>query len=67
MRRKTYYHYHKPDENDLSPRAYKLLSDMYTMIVGSGLKLKEIRLGCRLLRGKVEHEVEECAVGGQED
>lgn len=66
MQRKTYYRNNRPDENDLSPRAYKLLSDMYTMIVGSGLKLKEIRLVCRLLRGKVEHEVEECAVGGRE-
>lgn len=54
-------------QDDLSPRAYKLMNDMYGMAVNSGLKLKEIRMVCVMLRRKIEETVENCAVGGRED
>ena len=43
--------------DDLSPKAYELVNDMYGMAISSGLKLKEIRMVC---------VVAECAVGGRE-
>lgn len=53
---------------DLSPKAYELVNDMYGgMVIRSGLKLKEIRMVCVMLRKKIEYTVAECAVGGRED
>jgi hypothetical protein len=40
---------------------------MYGMVISSGLKLKEIRMVCVMLRKKIEGTVAECAVGGRED
>lgn len=57
----------KPTQDDLSPKAYKLVNDMYGMTISSGLKLKEIRMVCVMLRNKIEETVAECAVGGRED
>lgn len=57
----------KLEQDDLSPKAYKLVNDMYGMVISSGLKLKEIRMVCAMLRKKVEDTVVECAVGGRED
>lgn len=54
-------------QDDLSPKAYKLVNDMYGMVISSGLKLKEIRMVCVMLRNKIEDSVAECAVGGRED
>ena len=54
-------------QDDLSPKAYKLMNDMYGMAISSGLKLKEIRMVCVMLRKKIEDTVAECAVGGRED
>lgn len=54
-------------QDDLSPKAYKLVNDMYGMVISSGLKLKEIRMVCVMLRKKIEDTVAECAVGGRED
>lgn len=51
----------------LSPKAYELVNDMYGMVISSGLKLKEIRMVCAMLRKKIEDTVAECAVGGRED
>lgn len=53
--------------DDLSPKAYELVNDMYGMVIRSGLKLKEIRMVCVMLRKKIEDTVAECAVGGRED
>lgn len=53
--------------DDLSPKAYKLVNDMYGMAISFGLKLKEIRMVCVMLRKKIEDTVAECAVGGRED
>lgn len=53
--------------DDLSPKAYELVNDMYGMVIRSGLKLKEIRMVCEMLRKKIEYTVAECAVGGRED
>lgn len=53
--------------DDLSPKAYELVNDMYGMTISSGLKLKEIRRVCVMLRKKIEETVAECAVGGRED
>lgn len=53
--------------DDLSPKAYELVNDMYGMVIRSGLKLKEIRMVCVMLRKKIEETVAECAVGGRED
>lgn len=53
-------------QNDLSPKAYELVNDMYGMAISSGLKLKEIRMVCVMLRKKIEDTVAECAVGGRE-
>ena len=53
-------------QDDLSPKAYKLVNDMYGMVISSGLKLKEIRMVCVMLRKKIENTVAECAVGGRE-
>lgn len=53
-------------QNDLSPKAYELVNDMYGMAISSGLKLKEIRMVCVMLRKKIENTVAECAVGGRE-
>lgn len=47
-------------------KAYKLVNDMYGMVISSGLKLKEIRMVCVMLRKKIEDTVAECAVGGRE-
>ena len=52
--------------DDLSPKAYELVNDMYGMVICSGLKLKEIRMVCVMLRKKIENTVAECAVGGRE-
>lgn len=52
--------------DDMSPKAYELVNDMYGMVISSGLKLKEIRMGCVMLRKKIENTVAECAVGGRE-
>ena len=57
----------KIEQDDLSPKAYKLVNDMYGMAISSGLKLKEIRMICVMLRNKIEDTVAECAVGGRED
>lgn len=57
----------KLEQDDLSPKAYKLVNDMYGMVISSGLKLKEIRMVCAMLRKKIEDTVAECAVGGRED
>lgn len=54
-------------QDDLSPKAYKLMNDMYGMAIKSGLKLKEIRMVCVMLREKIEETVGDCAVGGWED
>lgn len=54
-------------QDDLYPKAYKLVNDMYGMVISSGLKLKEIRMVCVMLRKKIEDTVAECAVGGRED
>lgn len=54
-------------QDDLSTKAYKLMNDMYGMAISSGLKLKEIRMVCVMLRKKIEDTVTECAVGGRED
>lgn len=54
-------------QDDLSPKAYKLVNDMYGMVISSGLKLKEIRMVCVMLHKKIEDTVAECAVGGRED
>ena len=43
------------------------MNDMYGMAISSGLKLKEIRMVCVMLRKKIEDTVAECAVGGRED
>lgn len=59
--------YRKPTEDDLSPKAYRLLNDAYAKFVESGLKLSEIRLVCNLLRWKIEKTVADCAIGGRED
>lgn len=53
--------------DDMSPKAYELVNDMYVMVISSGLKLKEIRMVCVMLRKKIEETVAECAVGGRED
>lgn len=53
-------------QNDMSPKAYELVNDMYGMVISSGLKLKEIRMVCVMLRKKIENTVAECAVGGRE-
>ena len=53
--------------DDMSPKAYELVNDMYGMVISSGLKLKEIRMVCVMLRKKIENSVAECAVGGRED
>lgn len=53
--------------DDLSPKAYKLVNDMYGMAISSGLKLKEIRMVCVMLRKKIEDTVAEYAVGGREN
>lgn len=53
--------------DDLSPKAYELVNDMYGMVISSGLKLKEIHMVCVMLRKKIEETVAECAVGGRED
>lgn len=53
--------------NDLSTKAYELVNDMYGVVISSGLKLKEIRMVCVMLRKKIEDTVAECAVGGRED
>lgn len=53
-------------QNDLSPKAYELVNDMYGMAISFGLKLKEIRMVCVMLRKKIEDTVAECAVGGRE-
>lgn len=53
--------------DDLSPKAYELVNDMYGMVIRSGLKLKEIRMVCVMLRKKIEYIVAECAVGGREE
>lgn len=53
-------------QNDLSPKAYELVNDMYGMAISSGLKLKETRMVCVMLRKKIEDTVAECAVGGRE-
>ena len=53
--------------DDMSPKAYELVNDMYGMVIRSGLKLKEIRMVCEMLRKKIEYTVAECAVGGRED
>jgi hypothetical protein len=53
--------------DDLSPKAYELVNDMYGMVIRSGLKLKEIRMVCVMLRKKIEYTVAECAVGGREE
>lgn len=50
-----------------SPKVYELVNDMYGMVISSGLKLKEIRMVCVMLRKKIEDTVAECAVGGRED
>ena len=52
--------------NDLSTKAYELVNDMYGVVISSGLKLKEIRMVCVMLRKKIEDTVAECAVGGRE-
>lgn len=57
----------KLERDDLSPKAYELVNDMYGMVISSGLKLKEIRMVCAMLRKKIEDTVAECAVGGRED
>lgn len=57
----------KPVQDDLSTKAYKFVNDMYGMAISSGLKLKEIRMVCVMLRKKIEETVAECAVGGRED
>lgn len=57
----------KLEQDDLSPKAYKLVNDMYGMVISSGLKLKEIRMVCVMLRKKIEDTVAECVVGGRED
>ncbi len=57
----------KPTQDDLSPKAYKLVNDMYGMAISSGLKLKEIRMVCVMLHKKIEDTVAECAVGGREN
>lgn len=54
-------------QDDLSPKSYKLVNDMYDMVISSGLKLKEIRMVCVMLHKKIEDTVAECAVGGRED
>ena len=56
----------KLEQDDLSPKAYKLVNDMYGMVISPGLKLKEIRMVCVMLRKKIEDTVAECAVGGRE-
>lgn len=53
--------------DDMSPKAYELVNDMYGMVISPGLKLKEIRMVCVMLRKKIEDTVAECAVGGRED
>lgn len=53
-------------QDDMSPKAYELVNDMYGMAISSGLKLKEIRMVCVMLRKKIEYTVAECAVGGRE-
>ena len=53
-------------QDDLSPKAYKLVNDMYGMVISSGLKPKEIRMVCVMLHKKIEDTVAECAVGGRE-
>lgn len=52
--------------DDMSPKAYELVNDMYGMVISSGLKLKETRMVCVMLRKKIEDTVAECAVGGRE-
>lgn len=52
--------------DDMSSKAYELVNDMYGMVISSGLKLKEIRMVCVMLRKKIENTVAECAVGGRE-
>lgn len=54
-------------QDGLSPKVYELVNDMYGMVISSGLKLKEIRMVCVMLRKKIEDTVAECAVGGWED
>lgn len=56
----------KLERDDLFPKAYELVNDMYGMVISSGLKLKEIRMVCVMLRKKIEDTVAECAVGGRE-
>ena len=56
----------KLTQDGLSPKAYELVNDMYGMVISSGLKLKEIRMVCVMLRKKIEYTVAECAVGGRE-
>ena len=65
--RKNKAYKRKLTQDDLSPKAYELVNDMYGMVISSGLKLKEIRMVCVMMRKKIEDTVAECAVGGRED
>lgn len=60
-------HFHKPTENDLTPKAYSLLGKLFDTIFDAGLSVGEIRLVLLLLRDKIEDTIKGCAFGGTEE